>query len=109
MTAASGLAQNYAQLVAARIGVGVGEAAGLDGRPVGARRRALVRVGVRRLRGRGRSFVLGFLVFDSVTAALLSYIPVIIWSAMYLGPTLAMIQAMVKLRMRAHDLEAKNR
>ncbi|MBW2245327.1 MAG: MFS transporter, partial [Deltaproteobacteria bacterium] len=28
MTAASGLAQNYGQLVAARIGVGVGEAAG---------------------------------------------------------------------------------
>jgi MFS family permease len=46
-------------------------------------------------------FVLGFLLFDSVTPALLIYIPAVILSAMYLGPTLAMIQAMVKLRMRA--------
>jgi MFS family permease len=38
---------------------------------------------------------------SAVAPALLIYIPAVILSAMYLGPTLAMIQAMVKLRMRA--------
>jgi len=46
-------------------------------------------------------FALGFLLIDSASTALLVYLPAVIWSAMYLGPTLAMIQAMVKLRMRA--------
>jgi MFS family permease len=49
----------------------------------------------------GIPFALCFLLIDSVTPALLVYIPAVVFSAMYLGPTLAMIQAMVKLRMRA--------
>jgi MFS family permease len=49
----------------------------------------------------GIPFVFGFLLSDSVVAALLIYFPAVVLSAMYLGPTLAMIQAMVKLRMRA--------
>ncbi|MFQ5416174.1 MAG: spinster family MFS transporter [Myxococcota bacterium] len=46
-------------------------------------------------------FVVGFLLFDSARPALLVYFPAVVLSAMYLGPTLAMIQAMVRLRMRA--------
>ena len=49
----------------------------------------------------GLPFVVGFLLIEATTPSLLSYIPAVIFSAMYLGPTLAMIQAMVKLRMRA--------
>jgi len=46
-------------------------------------------------------FAVGFLLLDASPSALAVYIPAVIFSAMYLGPTLAMIQAMVKLRMRA--------
>ena len=49
----------------------------------------------------GVPFVVGFLLFDSLTLSLLSYIPAVVLGAMYLGPTLAIIQTMVKLRMRA--------
>jgi len=46
-------------------------------------------------------FVVGFLLADSLAPALASYFPSVVLSAMYLGPTLAIIQAMVKVRMRA--------
>jgi len=46
-------------------------------------------------------FAVGFLLLDAPKVALVSYIPAVVLSAMYLGPVLAMIQAMVKLRMRA--------
>ena len=48
------------------------------------------------VRTRALPFATSFLLFDSVTAALLIYFPAVILSAMYLGPSLAMIQAMVK-------------
>ena len=49
----------------------------------------------------GVPFVVGFLLCDSLTLALLLYFPGVVLSAMYLGPVLAIIQAMVKLHMRA--------
>jgi len=49
----------------------------------------------------GLPFVVGFLLIKATMPSLVSYIPAVVFSAMYLGPSLAMIQAMVKLRMRA--------
>jgi len=49
----------------------------------------------------GVPFAAGFLLFDSLTAALWIYVPAVVLNAMYLGPVLATIQSMVKLRMRA--------
>ncbi|MEE8509280.1 MAG: MFS transporter [Myxococcota bacterium] len=46
-------------------------------------------------------FIAGFLLFDSPALALVTYIPAVVFGAMWLGSCLAITQAMVKLRMRA--------
>ncbi len=46
-------------------------------------------------------FIVGFLLIDSLTLSLISYIPGVLLSAMWLGPVIASAQALVKLRMRA--------
>ncbi len=46
-------------------------------------------------------FLAGFVLFESLPLALASYVPGVIFGAMWLGAILAITQAMVKLRMRA--------
>jgi predicted MFS family arabinose efflux permease len=49
----------------------------------------------------GLPFVFPFLLMDDVHTALIIYIPAVVFGAAYLGPTFAVTQALVKVRMRA--------
>jgi predicted MFS family arabinose efflux permease len=49
----------------------------------------------------GLPFVIPFLLMDNVYTALVTYIPAVLVGAAYLGPTFAVTQALVKVRMRA--------
>lgn len=49
----------------------------------------------------GIPFLIPFLLVDDRNLALALYVPAVVTGAMYLGPTFALTQALVKLRMRA--------